>query len=86
MTFSSLAIIIVANLLKKGERMENLIIRKYRIQKKYSQAKLAESVGITQSAIAKFENGRIKPTVPTAKKIAEVLGFDWTELFREEGC
>ena len=48
-----------------------------------TQAELAKRVGVKRSTVTMWENGHSKPTVATAKKIAEVLGFDWTEFFRE---
>lgn len=49
-----------------------------------SQACVAEKSGITQSAYFYIENGERRPSVETAKKIAAVLGFDWTLFFPDE--
>lgn len=49
-----------------------------------TQLKLAEASGCKRSTIGKIETGAIKPSVKLAKRIACVLGFDWT-LFYEEG-
>ena len=47
------------------------------------QADLAQAAGISQSLVVKIELGERKPSVKVAKRIAEVLGFDWTEFFKE---
>lgn len=58
-----------------------------RASKKKSQQEVADAVGISQSYYAGIETGiRGKPlAVPIAKKIAAMLGFDWTRFYEEEG-
>ena len=46
-----------------------------------SQARLAEKAEISQSFLAEIERGKKRPSVPVAKKIAAVLGFDWTRFY-----
>lgn len=53
----------------------------YRQKKGLSQEKLAELVGITQQAYSQYENGGRRPSVETAKKIAEILEFEWTKFY-----
>lgn len=48
-----------------------------------SQKEIADAVGIAQPTYWQYEHGAVSPSVPTAKKIAKLLGFDWT-LFYEE--
>lgn len=50
-----------------------------------SQQEVANAAGISQSYYAGIESGvRGKPlAVPVAKKIAAVLGFDWTRFYDE---
>ena len=40
-----------------------------------SQRKLAEKIGITQSALARFESGNINPTLSFLQKITGGLGL-----------
>ena len=47
------------------------------------QTDLAQAAGISQSLVVKIELGERKPSVKVAKRIAAVLGFDWTEFFKE---
>jgi len=46
-----------------------------RNKEKLTQRKFAEKIGITQSALARFESGRINPTLAFLKKIATGLGL-----------
>ena len=49
-----------------------------------TQKELALKVGVQQPQISKIEHGVCEPDVKTAKRIAKVLGFDWTEFYKEE--
>jgi len=54
------------------------IIRKLAIarsRKGFSQRKLAKKIGITQSALARFEAGKINPTLSFVQKITSGLGL-----------
>lgn len=54
------------------------IIRKLAIarsQKGMSQRKLAQKIGVTQSALARFETGNINPTLSFLHKITSGLGL-----------
>ena len=50
----------------------------------FTQREVGELSGISESYYSMIESGGRKPTVKTAKKIAAVLGFDWTLFFEEE--
>lgn len=58
-------------------------LKKAREKSGLSQEKLAHKVGVGRSTIAMVETGVNQLTVPLAKKIAEVLEVDWTELFED---
>ena len=49
-----------------------------------TQEQLAKMVGISRTMITEIENGNANPSVKVAKKIAAVLGFDWTSFFEDE--
>ena len=49
--------------------MENL--KKLRLERNLSQQKLAEALGLTQQAIAKYENGKTQPDFDTLMALAE---------------
>jgi transcriptional regulator with XRE-family HTH domain len=42
-------------------------IKTLRSQRKWTQCQLAEKLGVTQSAVAYYENGRVCPSVRVAK-------------------
>lgn len=56
-----------------------------REDKKLSQEEISKAVDITQAFYSKIENGKRTPSVSVAKKIAAVLGFDWTRFYDEDG-
>ena len=49
-----------------------------------SQAQIAEAVGISQQMYSAIELGERRPSVEVAKKIAAVMGFDWTRFYDDE--
>ena len=49
-----------------------------------SQTQIAKEAGITQQMYSFIELGERRPSVEVAKKIAAVLGFDWTRFFEDE--
>jgi ribosome-binding protein aMBF1 (putative translation factor) len=54
------------------------IVRKLalaRSKRGFSQRKLAQKIGITQSALARFETGRTNPTLSFLQKITSGLGL-----------
>ncbi len=63
---------------KLGER-----IRRLRAMKGYSQANIAEDLGITPGAYAKIERGEIDPNTARLYEIAKSLEVSITDLFEE---
>jgi len=55
-----------------------------REDKGFTQEELAAKIGITRQHIGLIENGVVAPSVEVAKKIAAVLGFDWTRLYEDD--
>ena len=49
-----------------------------------TQAQIAKAAGITQQMYSFIELGERRPSVEVAKKIASVLGFDWTRFYEDE--
>ena len=49
-----------------------------------TQNQLAKLADISRTMVTEIENGNANPSVEVAKRIATVLGFDWT-LFYQEG-
>ncbi|MGN1412350.1 MAG: helix-turn-helix domain-containing protein [Oscillospiraceae bacterium] len=55
-------------------------IKAKRIEKSFTQLELAERVGVSQVAIAKFENGSKIPNLITGYYIAQALNCSLDEL------
>jgi transcriptional regulator with XRE-family HTH domain len=51
-------------------------MRELRKLRGWSQTRLAREVGITQSAVARFEAGGVVPTIPVLSRLARALGAD----------
>ena len=58
-----------------------MTIKELRLKNQMTQEDLASRLGITRGAITMIETGKNRLTVDTAKKIADVFGIDWKELF-----
>ena len=56
-----------------------------RKEKKLSQAMLSEMTGINRSMIGRAENEEFMPSIEQLQTLGEVLGFEVTDLFVEEG-
>ena len=59
-------------------------IRKERKKAGLDQAQLAEALGLSQTAICRFEKGSRNPSVLLLKKIASTLGCSFAALVNEE--
>lgn len=59
-------------------------LKEERNRKGVSQKSIAETIGIARVSYARIENGERNPSVETAKKIADVLGFEWTRFYEDE--
>ncbi len=46
-----------------------------------SQADVSKAANIAQASYSNIENGKRRPAVPVAKRIAATLGFDWTQFY-----
>ena len=56
-------------------------LKSRRAQSGLTQLELAERVGCSLSQISAIETDKTRPSVPLAKKLGELLEFDWTLLF-----
>ena len=54
-----------------------------REEKGLSQNSLAQAVGVVRQTISNIECGLNTPSVELAKKLGEVLEFNWVEFFDE---
>ena len=56
-------------------------IKEMRKQKQYSQRKLAELCGISNTYISDMETGRTNPSLKTPTRLSEVLEVNIKEFF-----
>ena len=59
-------------------------LKEKRIKKGMTQQEVADAVGITDMAVSYYESGQRIPKPAMAKRLGELLGFDWTELYEED--
>lgn len=66
--------------------METLIntVKEVRIEKGFSQKKLAEETGVTRQTIISLEKGSYIPSLLLAMKISECLNTSIDKLFKKE--
>ena len=60
-------------------------LKKVRQDNGLTQTALAEAVGVVRQTISNIECGINAPSVDLAKKLAEILGLNWTDFFTGEG-
>jgi putative transcriptional regulator len=60
-------------------------IRVLRAERRWSQAELAERVGVSRNSINSIENGKFDPSLPLGFRIADVFGLRVEEVFLREG-
>ena len=56
-------------------------MRVLRAERDWTQAQLAETVGVSRQAIVAVENGKYDPALPLAFKIARAFGRSVEEVF-----
>lgn len=59
-------------------------LKKFRLKKGISQAKLAEEVFVSRSDIAKWEKGLGLPSNDSLNQLAEFFGVNWEELLSDQ--
>lgn len=58
------------------------VVQEVRVQKGFSQAQLAQRVGVDQSQISRIESGKISPSLAMLDKIADALGVKPIKLIK----
>lgn len=72
---------IMRSIEKKGRHNSKVNLKEKRKCVGMTQSEVAKAVGISRAFYTNIENGKRLYSVETAKKIAKVLGFDWTSFF-----
>lgn len=60
-------------------------VRALRERRQFSQRRLAEAAGMTQSAVARFEAGGTTPTLPVLERLARALDVNLVVELVEDG-
>ena len=60
-------------------------IRVLRAEKGWSQAELAEKVGVSRNSINAVENGKFDPSLPLAFRIVDLFELKIEDVFLREG-
>ena len=55
-----------------------------RIRGQRTQGEVSIAIGISQGYYSDIENNRKTPMPPLAKRIATVLGFEWTKFYADD--
>ena len=63
--------------------MENRI-RELRAIKRWSQADLADTLGVSRQTVNALETGKYDPSLPLAFRIAKLFGLPIEEIFKPE--
>lgn len=59
-------------------------IRVLRAERKWSQAKLGERIGVSRNSVNAIENGRHDPSLPLAFRIAKQFDLPVDQVFEDE--
>lgn len=62
------------------------LIKKYRLEKKWTQKKLGEECGINEANIRKYESGNQNPKIETLHRIASALNIPLTALLDDKAA
>jgi len=58
-------------------------IKVLRAEKNWSQAELAERIGIARQSLNAIENGKADPSLPLGMRIAKIFGVRVEDVFGE---
>jgi len=59
-------------------------LRVLRAERGWSQADLAEKLGVSRQSVNAVETGKFDPSLPLAFKLARIFGSSIEEIFEEE--
>ena len=59
-------------------------IRVLRAERRWTQADLAERLGVSRNSVNAVENGKYDPSLPLAFRIARVFGLAIEDIFEDE--
>ncbi len=59
------------------------MLKEKRKQKGYKQKEIAKAIGVSQQLISKWESRKQEMPIRHAKKISELLGCNWKDLYED---
>jgi putative transcriptional regulator len=59
-------------------------IRVLRAERNWTQADLADRLGVSRNAVNSIENGRFDPSLPMAYRFSDVFGLPVEDIFPKE--
>lgn len=59
-------------------------IRVLRAEREWTQADLAERIGVSRNAVNSIENGRFDPSLPMAYRFSDVFKLPVEDIFPKE--
>ncbi len=59
-------------------------VKRLRRAKSFTQEQLCTKTGINRQMIGRLENNEYLPSIPQLEKLAEILGFEMTDLYVED--
>lgn len=59
-------------------------LKELRINNGLTQQELADRVGVKRQTISNIECGINSPSIALSKKLAKVLGAEWTDFFERD--
>ncbi len=60
-------------------------IRYFRKKNHMTQTELANVIGVTQTSVSQWENGRNYPDIKTAKRLADIFGASLDQILGSDG-
>ncbi len=68
---------------QQGEYTVKNNLRQLRAERSWSQADLAEQLGVSRQSVNAVETGRFDPSLPLAFKLARIFGRAIEDIFSE---
>ena len=59
-------------------------LRDERERKGLTLLEVAKAASVSESYISYVETGKRRPSVDVAKRIAKILGFNWTKFYQDK--
>lgn len=57
-------------------------VRRFRMERHWNQVRLAQEMGIAQSAVSKMESGEVEPKLSTVCEVAYAMRIDPIDLLK----